>query len=62
MRTRQTSSLLDDVPGIGPLTRKKLIRHFGSAKAALNADEVELQQVLGPKLGLRTAKYFTNLR
>jgi excinuclease ABC subunit C len=60
-RTRQTSSLLDEVPGIGPLTRKKLIRHFGSAKAAINASESQLQELLGAKKGRQIAKYFSQL-
>lgn len=61
-RGRQTSSILDEVPGIGPLTRKKLIRHFGSAKAAINADLSELQAVLGPSRGRQAAKFFAALR
>jgi excinuclease ABC subunit C len=61
-RSRQTSSLLDEVPGIGPLTRKKLIRHFGSARAAINADAGQLQQVLGSKKGEQIAGYFARLR
>lgn len=61
-RGRQTSSLLDEVPGIGPLTRKKLIRHFGSAKAALNAEATQLQELLGDKKGLQIAGYFSKIR
>ena len=61
-RGRQTASLLDEVPGIGPLTRKKLIRHFGSAKAAVNADTTQLQALLGTKKGEQTAQYFAQLR
>jgi excinuclease ABC subunit C len=61
-RSRQTTSLLDEVPGIGPLTRKKLIRHFGSAKAALNADTAQLQVILGSKKGSQIAKYFAQIR
>lgn len=61
-RGRQTTSILDEVPGIGPLTRKKLIRHFGSAKAVLNADAQDLQAVLGRNRGRQIAKYFANLR
>lgn len=61
-RSRQTTSLLDEVPGVGPLTKKKLIRHFGSARAALNADAAQLQSVLGKNRGLQVAKYFANLR
>jgi excinuclease UvrABC nuclease subunit len=50
------------VPGIGPLTRKKLIRHFGSARAALNADAAQLQTLLGAKRGQQVARYFSQLR
>jgi excinuclease ABC subunit C len=61
-RGRQTSSILDEVPGIGPLTRKKLIRHFGSAKAVLAADKNSLSQLLGPKKGQSLSEYFIKLR
>ena len=61
-RSRQTSSLLDEVPGVGPLTRKKLIRHFGSAKAAINAETTQLQELLGAERGRVVARYFSNLR
>jgi len=61
-RGRQVSSVLDEVPGIGPLTRKKLIRHFGSAKAAINADSRQLQDLLGQSRGLQLSKYFENIR
>lgn len=61
-RTRQTASILDEVPGIGPLTRKKLIRHFGSARAALNADTEQLQSLLGAKKGRQMAEFFERLR
>ncbi|HSX33662.1 MAG TPA: excinuclease ABC subunit UvrC [Candidatus Saccharimonadales bacterium] len=47
-RARQTSSVLDDVPGIGPTTRKKLIRTFGSLRGVTQAAEAELAIVLGP--------------
>ncbi|MBX4188571.1 excinuclease ABC subunit UvrC [Candidatus Saccharibacteria bacterium] len=59
---RQVSSILDEVPGIGPLTRKKLIRHFGSAKAAINADAKDLQTLLGENRGQQMADYFAQLR
>lgn len=48
---RQTASLLEEIPGIGVQTRKKLIRHFGSAKAALEAEPSELWAILGKKKG-----------
>jgi len=44
---RQTASILDDIPGIGPATRKKLLRHFGSLRAVMQASEAELAAVVG---------------
>lgn len=47
---RQTSSVLDDIPGIGPATRKKLIRHFGSLRGVQAASQTELEAVVGKRL------------
>ncbi|HKU18675.1 MAG TPA: excinuclease ABC subunit UvrC [Candidatus Saccharimonadales bacterium] len=44
---RQTSSLLDDIPGVGPTTRKQLIRAFGSYRGVQAASEQELAAVVG---------------
>ncbi len=46
-RQKQTASTLEDIPGIGPATRKKIIRHFGSLRAALAASEEDLAVVVG---------------
>jgi excinuclease ABC subunit C len=46
---RQRESWLTDVPGIGEATKKKLIRHFGSARGVLQARDAELEAVLGDK-------------
>lgn len=43
-----TSSLLDDIPGVGPATRKKLLRHFGSLKGVKEAAEPDIAAVVGP--------------
>lgn len=59
---RQTASLLDDIPGVGPASRKKLIKRFGSMRAVAAADELELQKVLGPKTGRTIAKYLAALK
>jgi excinuclease ABC subunit C len=51
-RTGQVKSVLDDIPGVGPITRKKLLKAFGSVdgiKAASVAD-------LGRHVGLIKAK------
>lgn len=44
---RQTASVLDDIPGIGPVTRKKLIRTFGSLRAVQEATPEELIATVG---------------
>jgi len=44
---RQTASLLDDIPGIGPATRKKLLRTFGSLRAVTDASEADLAKTVG---------------
>jgi len=46
-RANATKSVLDDVPGIGPMTRKKLIRHFGSVRGVRGASIEELAEVVG---------------
>lgn len=46
-RGRQSASALDDIPGIGPETRKKLIRHFGSVNAVSSAKQAEIQKLIG---------------
>ena len=54
---RQTASLLDDIPGIGPATRKKLLRTFGSLKAVAAADETDIINAVG-KAKARTIKQY----
>ncbi len=44
---RQVSSVLDEIPGIGPITRKKLLRAFGSLKGVAQASRQELAGVAG---------------
>lgn len=46
---RQTSSSLDNIPGFGPASRKKLIKHFGSLSLALRAKDEELSKIIGFK-------------
>lgn len=46
---RQTSSMLDDVPGIGPKLKKKLLKTFGSVKGISNARQSELEYIIGKK-------------
>jgi len=59
---RQSASLLDDVPGIGPTTRKKLIRTFGSMRGVMQARDWELDKVLGEKKATVLRQYLRPLR
>jgi len=44
---RQTKSLLDDVPGVGPATRKRLIKQFGSVAGVKQASLEEIAAAVG---------------
>ncbi len=46
---QQTASILDEIPGIGPTTRKKLIKAFGSTRGVGKASQEELAEVIGNK-------------
>jgi len=46
-------SLLDEVPGIGPTLKKKLIARFGSVEGIRSADDGDIETVIGkPKTAL----------
>jgi excinuclease ABC subunit C len=47
-------SMLDDVPGLGEVRRKTLLKHFGSLKKLREAEVDEIAQV--PGIGPRTAQ------
>lgn len=44
---RQIRSLLDEVPGVGPATRKKLVKQFGSVRGVKEATIEEIATVVG---------------
>ncbi len=44
---RVTTSTLEDIPGIGPATRKKLVKQFGSIKGIAAASDAELELAVG---------------
>ncbi len=44
---KQTENALEQIPGIGPATRKKLLRKFGSINGIKNASETEIAQIIG---------------
>lgn len=56
-RTRQTKSVLDDIPGVGNVTRKKLMRAFGSGRGVTSASLSDLQDVVGSKTGQKIHQF-----
>lgn len=46
---RQTSSLLDNVPGIGPVTKRQLLKNFGSVRGITQARKADLEKLIGVK-------------
>lgn len=47
-RIQQTTSLIDEIPGIGSKTRSKLIRKFGSLRGLRDASEPDVAKIIGP--------------
>ena len=59
---RVTASTLDDIPTIGPSTRKKLIRTFGSVRGVIQARDWELEKVVGAKKATILRQYLRPLK
>lgn len=57
-RNRQTASHLDTIPSIGVVTKKRLLRKFGSLKAIQSATEADLKTIIGPAKAKIIARYF----
>jgi len=56
-RAKQTASNLEEIPGIGPATRKKLIRTFGSLRAVQSATPEQLTAAIGEARAQLVARY-----
>lgn len=54
---RLTASLLDDIPTIGPETRKKLLKTFGSVRGVIQARDMELEHLVGAKKAIILRQY-----
>lgn len=54
---RQTASVLDEIPGIGPITRKKLLKSFGSVRGISQAPEEDVAKLIGAHKAKRLKKY-----
>lgn len=57
-RKRTLTSELDSIPGIGPATRKRLLKHFGSIQRIRTASLSDLGRV--PGVGPKTAEAIQN--
>jgi len=60
-RAKQTASSLDEIPGIGPMTRRKLIKKFGSLRAAQSASHDALIEAVGVSKAAILAPYLQSL-
>jgi len=56
-RNRQTTSILDEIPTIGPSTKKKLLKTFGSLRGVQQARDFELVKVVGEKKAIILKQY-----
>lgn len=60
-RAKQTASSLEEIPGIGPTTRKKLIRTFGSLRAVQLTSKEQLVAAVGPAKAELLVRYLLPL-
>ena len=54
----QIKSQLDDIQGVGPATKQKILQHFGSVKRAGSANLDEWVELLGTKRGSMLYEHF----
>lgn len=59
---RLTASLLDDIPTIGPETRRKLLKTFGSVRGVIQARDIELEKLVGVKKSVILRQYLRPYR
>lgn len=57
-RKAATKSILDDIPGVGPATRKKLVASFGSGRGVREATLSQLGAVLGERQAAKIHAWF----
>ncbi|MEI9914045.1 MAG: excinuclease ABC subunit UvrC [Candidatus Saccharibacteria bacterium] len=57
---RQTASVLDNIPGVGPTTRRKLQKQIGGINAITKASEQELSEVVGKTRAHQIKQYLKN--
>ncbi len=58
-RKKQTANMLEEIPGIGPVTRKKLMKQFGSMRGVRAASRAEIIQAVGKSKGDILSRYLS---
>lgn len=56
-RKKQTENMLEDMPGIGPSTRRKLIKAFGSMRGVQQASHDDIASVIGASKAAIVQRY-----
>ena len=56
-RAKQTASVLDELPGIGPATKRKLLKEFGSVRAVQAASSASIAEIIGEKKATIVKKF-----
>ena len=56
----QTKSELDDIQGVGVITKQKILQHFGSVDRARRAELEEWIDLLGNRSGTKVYEYFNS--
>jgi excinuclease ABC subunit C len=59
---RQIASVLDDIPTIGPTTRKTLLKTFGSVRGIMQARDAEIEKTVGVKKAAILKQYLKPIK
>lgn len=57
-RAKQTASTLEEIPGIGPATRKKLIKTFGSMRGVSQATFEDISAAIGASKAAKVIDFY----
>ena len=60
-RQQQTKNQLEEIPGVGPKTRRKLIRKFGSVTGVSRANIQELSMAIGEQKAKTVAAFLRDV-
>lgn len=60
-RAKQTSSSLEDIPGVGPATRRALIRKFGSLRGLKSASLEDISATVGAAKATLIVRYLQSI-